>query len=41
MLYTDTNLINTYSDDENAGLKHPSIDIIHKTGVVGVETIYL
>ena len=41
MLYTDTNLINSYSDDENAGLKHPNIDIIHKTRVVGVEPIYL
>ena len=42
MTYSDTNVVNIHSDeDENAGLKHPFVDIIHKTRVVGVEPIYL
>ena len=39
--YNDSNFTNYVSDDDNAGLKHPHIDLVHRTKVVGVEPIYL
>ena len=39
--YNDITFVNKSSGDDNAGLKHPFIDIIHRTKVTGVEPYYL
>ena len=39
--YTDINFKDSNDDDDNAGLKHPFIDIIHRTKVMNVEPLYL
>ena len=41
LMYNDINFVDPVHNDDNAGLKHPHIDVIHRTKVVGVEPIYL
>ena len=37
LMYNDIKFVNKFSGDDNAGLKHPFIDIIHRTKVTNVE----